>query len=256
MSTSSPEGIQNGSVASATSMALPPWQPPVGYPPPMEWQYPPEMYGGYSYPPTSETHPYMMMPVTSAGFMMPRPPQTAPPRKSLMPPPPAVISHSFDHDDAPSPDEENKNGSEEKKNHVNGSSKESSSNGASSSKTTTSTTDPPTTSTTTTTTTTTRNGTGPTSSDEIRRERNREYARQSRERKRREFEALQEYDQSLRDALGNAERQIATLQDSLTKSQEELEGTRQGYFYAQQEQAKLRTSLPPIFFLFVTFIFR
>ena len=81
------------------------------------------------------------------------------------------------------------------------------------------------------------------SSEETRRLRNREYARQSRERKRREFEALQDYDQNLREALSNAERQISCLQETLTKTQQELEATRQGFFYAQEEQVKLRTFL-------------
>ncbi|KAJ8614469.1 hypothetical protein CTAYLR_000846 [Chrysophaeum taylorii] len=76
--------------------------------------------------------------------------------------------------------------------------------------------------------------------DQQRRARNREYARQSRERKRRELEALHEHDNSLRSALIKAHRRIESLEDSLARSEHEISSVTQANHYANMELTQLR----------------
>mmetsp|Transcript_19578 Transcript_19578/g.24220 ORF Transcript_19578/g.24220 Transcript_19578/m.24220 type:complete len:282 (-) Transcript_19578:217-1062(-) len=79
--------------------------------------------------------------------------------------------------------------------------------------------------------------------DRIRRERNREYARQSRARKKKEIKALQEFQTSSREALNEAERQVSTLQHENSRLQQELEERRSAYSILKQEYTKLRENL-------------
>mmetsp|Transcript_14868 Transcript_14868/g.22380 ORF Transcript_14868/g.22380 Transcript_14868/m.22380 type:complete len:336 (-) Transcript_14868:81-1088(-) len=79
--------------------------------------------------------------------------------------------------------------------------------------------------------------------DSIRRQRNREYARQSRERKRKEVQSLLEFGSSLREALSIAERQINILQEGCTKARQDLQIARQAHYFSQQEHRRLSECL-------------